>query len=91
MSDLALLTQICSQAKIKWETINACQKMISPSPEKNLKMQKKKKIQLKSINFVLEMLFQYLVGIVVHMPHVPISFQWLNPLLDCLLPSSFHE
>lgn len=50
---------------------------------------------MKTINFIVETLFQCLVGIVVRMPHDPIPFQQLNPLTVCLLPllppTPFHE
>lgn len=95
---LALLTQICLQAKIKWETISACQKIISSFPlrkYKNGKGKKRRNFQMKTINFIVETLFQCLMGIVVRMPHDPIPFQQLNPLIVCLLPllppTPFHE
>lgn len=50
---------------------------------------------MKTINIIVEMLFQCLMGIVVCMPLDPIPFQQLNPLTVCLLPlvppTPFHE
>lgn len=50
---------------------------------------------MKTINFIVEMLFQCLMGTVVCMPHDPIPFQQLSPLIVCLLPqvtsTLFHE